>query len=73
MVITEIGTIEDTPQNEVLRILEGLGSRRRGLGRPQKPVQKQSAPPKTPPPVVKKVVPEVPVQDDYYDDYYYDY
>lgn len=73
MVITEIGTVEDTPQNEVLRILGGLGSRRRGLGRPQKPAQKQPAAPKTPAPVVKKVVPEVPLQDDYYDDYYYDY
>lgn len=73
VVITEIGTIEDTPQNEVLRILGGLGSRRRGLGRPQKPPQKQSPSPKTPAPVVKKVAPETPVQDDYYDDYYYDY
>lgn len=73
VVITEIGTIEDTPQNEILRILGGLGSRRRGLGRPQKPTQTQSAAPKTPSPVGKKFVPEVAVDDDYYDDYYYDY
>lgn len=72
VVITEIGTLEDTPPNEVHRILGGLGSRRRGLGRPQKPVLKQPAP-KSPPVVEQKPVPEEPMYDDYYDDYYYDY
>lgn len=72
VVITEIGTMEDTPQDEIRRILGGLGSRRRGLGRPQKPVQKQPAP-KSPPVVKQKAVPEEPAYDDYYDDYYYEY
>lgn len=70
VVITEIGTVEDTPQYEVQRILEGLGSRRRGLARPQKQPQKQTT---TKSPPVVKTVPEEPVYDEYYDDYYYDY
>ena len=70
VIITEVGTIEDTPQYEVNRILGGLGSRRRGLGRPQDPVPRQPAP-KSAPVVEKKVVLEEPLYDDYYDDYYY--
>lgn len=65
MVITEIGTVEDTPVAEVRRILGGLGSRRRGLGRPEeKPVNKKAVPTN-----LKKPDLEPDVYD-YYDDYY---
>lgn len=35
--ITQIGTIEDTPIEQVHTILSGFGSRRRGLARPTNP------------------------------------
>ncbi|MPC24878.1 Zonadhesin [Portunus trituberculatus] len=70
VVITEVGTMEDTPQYEIQRILGGLGSRRRGLARPQKSPKKQTT---TKSPPVVKAKPEEPINDEYYDDYYYDY
>lgn len=70
VVITEVGTVEDTPPGEVRQILSGFGSRRRGLGRPQvKPTTKKAT-------VAEPVFPKAPVEStvyDYYDDYYYDY
>lgn len=36
VVITEIGTLENTPQDQTRIILSGLGGRRRGLGRPSR-------------------------------------
>lgn len=66
--ITEIGTVEDTPLDEVRRILNGFGSRRRGLGRPQaRPTTKKAT-------ASEPVLPKAPVEStahDYYDDYYY--
>lgn len=70
VVITEIGTVEDTPEDEVRRIMNGLGSRRRGLGRPQqKPTTKL---PIRPNPVMS-TTPPADEYDLYGDYYYYDY
>lgn len=69
VVITEIGTIEDTPLDEVQRILSGFGSRRRGLGRPQEKRTVQKPPP--PEPVSEAKAPPESTSYDY-TDYYYD-
>ena len=36
VIVTQIGTLENTPREEVRMILSGLGGRRRGLSRPSK-------------------------------------
>lgn len=61
VVITEIGTLENTPQDQVQIILSGLGGRRRGLGRP--PASRTTT-------STTQAPPQEPVN--YEDDYYYD-
>lgn len=39
--ITQIGTIEDTPIDQVHSILSGFGSRKRGLARPNSPKEEK--------------------------------
>lgn len=68
VVITEIGTVEDTPVDEVRLILGGLGSQRRGLGRPaEKPINKKAEPARHKKPIIESDA------YDYYDDYVYEY
>jgi len=39
VIVSQIGTLENTPPEQVSQILSGLGSRRRGLARPSKHAQ----------------------------------
>jgi hypothetical protein len=62
VVITQVGRLEDTPEEEVRRILVGLGGRRRGLARPPSGRSTTTTTSTQP----------APIADFNYDDYYYD-